>query len=183
MISFEAWCDCKGTGVQAVPLQGETIYAICQFCDGVGTITIQEEEMEEQENKQENEEVFAYGQFVELKKRFEEIRDEMYKVRGNLNGVRDKVRNFFQERYADNDYPDDLTFDIDEINDLLDSIDASALSKRYEATATVDITFKVFADDKDDAESIINDYLSDLSVYVNGEDDYEVDSIDIHVIE
>lgn len=179
MISYEDWCECEGTGIWAVPSPNKIKYVICQHCGGAGVVKIQEEEMEEQENKTE----FSYDKYVELKKRFEEIRDEMYKVRGNLNGVRDKVRNFFQERYTDNDYPDDLTFDIDEINDLLDSIDASALSKKYEATATVDITFKVFADDKDEAESIINDYLSDLSIYVNSEDDYEVDSIDIHVVD
>lgn len=177
MISFEAWCNCKGTGVQAVPLQNEVIYAICQYCDGSGVITIKGEEMEEQENKQ----PFAYEEYVELKKRFEEVRDEMYKVRSNLHEVRDVVRNFFQERYAENDYPDDLTFDIDEINTLLNDIKASELSKTFDASATVDITFRVIAENAEDAASIIHDYISDLYISVNNDDDYEVDNVDVHV--
>ena len=179
MTSFEAWCNCKGTGVQPVPLQDEVIYAICQYCDGAGVISIKGEEMEEQENKTE----FSYDKYVELQKRFQEIRDEMYKVRGDLHGVRDKVVNFFQERYTDLDYPDDLTFDIDEINTLLLDIGTFDLSKRFDATATVEITFKVLADDKYDAENIINDYIADLSISVNNEDDYEVESFDVHVVE
>jgi hypothetical protein len=179
MTSFEAWCNCKGTGVQPVPLQDEVIYAICQYCDGAGVITIKGEKMEEQENKTE----FSYDKYVELQKRFQEIRDEMYKVRSDLNAARDVVLNFFQERYTDLDYPDDLTFDIDEINTLLLDIGASELSKRFDATATVEITFKVLADDKYDAESIINDYIADLSISVNNEDDYEVESFDVHVAE
>ena len=179
MTSCEEWCKCEGTGIWAVPSPNKIKYVVCQHCGGAGVVKIQEENMEEQENKTE----FSYDKYVELKKRFEEIRDEMYKVRSDLHAVRDGVRNFFQERYADNDYPDDLTFDIDEINTLLHDIGASQLSKMFEATATVEITFKVFADDKDDAESIISDYLGDLSLYVSDEDDYEVESFDVHVAE
>jgi len=168
MTSFEAWCNCKGTGVQPVPLQNEVIYAICQYCDGAGVITIKGEEMEEQENKEQ----FSVEQH-----------EQLWKARNDLTDIRSVVLNFFQERYTDLDYPDDLTFDIDEINQLLRDINASELSKKFDATATIEITFKVLADDKYDAESIINDYIADLYISVNNEDDYEVESLDVHVAE
>ena len=179
MTSCEEWCKCKGTGIWAVPSPNKIKYVVCQHCGGAGVVKIQEENMEEQENKTE----FSYDKYVELQKRFQEIRDEMYKVRSDLNAARDVVLNFFQERYTDLDYPDDLTFDIDEINQLLRDINASELSKKFDATATIEITFKVLADDKYDAESIINDYIADLYISVNNEDDYEVESFDVHVAE
>jgi len=184
---IEVWCVCEGTGV--MPVLG--IYVICPTCEGVGLLQVQEESMQEDglgDYIKEDKQPFAYEE--ELSKRFEELqiqyekaKEDMWSNRSLCISIRDTVRNFFQERYTDNEHPDDLTFDIDEINELLSSIDASQLLKRFEANATVEITFKVIAEDKNDAENIINDYLADLSIYVSEEDDYEVDSYDVSVDE
>jgi hypothetical protein len=184
---IEVWCVCEGTGV--MPVLG--IHIICPKCKGVGLLQIKGEDMSEDglgDRIQEDKQPFAYEE--ELPKRLEEIqiqyekaKEEMWTNRSLCISIRDTVRNFFQERYTDNEHPDDLTFDIDEINQLLKDIDASQLSRKFEASATVEITFKVHAEDKDDAENIISDYLGDLSLYVSDEDDYEIDSCDIYVSE
>ena len=166
MTSCEEWCKCEGTGIWAVPSPNKIKYVVCQHCGGAGVVKIQEEDMEEQGNKEE----FSVEQH-----------EQLWKARNDLTDIRSVVLNFFQERYTDLDYPDDLTFDIDEINQLLRDINASELSKKFDATATIEITFKVLADDKYDAESIINDYIADLYISVNNEDDYEVESFDVHV--
>jgi len=168
MTSCEEWCKCEGTGIWAVPSPNKIKYVVCQHCGGAGVVKIQEEDMEEQENKEQ----FSVEQH-----------EQLWKARNDLTDIRSVVLNFFQERYTDLDYPDDLTFDIDEINQLLRDINASELSKKFDATATIEITFKVLADDKYDAESIINDYIADLYISVNNEDDYEVESFDVHVAE
>jgi hypothetical protein len=168
MTSCEEWCKCEGTGIWAVPSPNKIKYVVCQHCGGAGVVKIQEEDMEEQGNKEE----FSVEQH-----------EQLWKARNDLIDIRSAVLNFFQERYTDLDYPDDLTFDIDEINQLLRDINASELSKKFDATATIEITFKVLADDKYDAESIINDYIADLYISVNNEDDYEVESFDVHVAE
>ena len=168
MTSYEDWCKCEGTGIWAVPSPNKIKYVVCQHCGGAGVVKIQEEDMEEQGNKEE----FSVEQH-----------EQLWKARNDLIDIRSAVLNFFQERYTDLDYPDDLTFDIDEINQLLRDINASELSKKFDATATIEITFKVLADDKYDAESIINDYIADLYISVNNEDDYEVESLDVHVAE
>ena len=168
MTSYEDWCKCEGTGIWAVPSPKKIKYIVCQHCGGAGVVKIQEEDMEEQENKEQ----FSVEQH-----------EQLWKARNDLTDIRSAVLNFFQERYTDLDYPDDLTFDIDEINTLLVDIGAFELSKKFDATATIEITFKVLADDKYDAESIINDYIADLYISVNNEDDYEVESFDVHVAE
>ena len=189
MIKFEAWCNCEGTGVMPVPYAD--MYMICKFCNGVGTITIQEEKMEEESNSNpqisqeyldDKGKPFAYEEYVELKKTYQEVRDKIWEQRAELSNIRDLVRNFFQEKYEENDYNDYFNVDVEDINILLNDINASELTKVYEASATIELTIRVYAENKDDAESIINDHLTsiDFGAY-SGEDEYEVESIDVCV--
>ena len=175
---FEAWCNCKGTGLVPALAGDEVIYAICDFCDGAGVIQIKGEDMEEQEEKQ----PFAYEEYVELKKTYQEVRDKVWEQRAELNNIRDLVRNFFQEKYAENDYDDYFNVDVEDVNTLLSNINASELERVYEASATIELTIRVHAENKDDAESIIDDHLTsiDFGAY-GGEDEYEVESIDVRV--
>lgn len=179
MIKFEAWCNCEGTGVMPVPYAD--MYMICSFCDGVGTITIQEENMEEQENKQE----FAYEEYVELKKNYQEVRDRTFELREELRKTRELVRDFFQQRYEDNDYSDDFNIDVEDINALLADIKATPLSKVFDAGATIELVIKVHAESAEDADAIIRDHLDsiDWSFYGNDSDEIDVESIDVNVSE
>lgn len=189
MIKFEAWCNCEGTGVMPVPFAD--MYMICKFCDGVGTITIQEEEMEEESNSNpqisqeyldDKGKPFAYEEYVELKKTYQELRDKSWEQRAELMRIRDNVRTWFQERYEESDYSSEFQVDVDDVNALLSDINASELEKVYEASATIELTIRVHAENKDDAESIIDDHLTsiDFGAY-GGEDEYEVESIDVRV--
>jgi acyl carrier protein len=170
---MEVWCICEGTGVMHV----SSIYIICPKCEGAGVIQIKGEDMEEQESKQ----PFAYEEYVELKKQYQELRDKVWEHRSENMKMRDTVRDFFQERCNEEDYPDELTITVSEINDLLTSINATHLSKSFEATANVEITFTVVAEDKEGAEEIINDYLDSIDIFTSEGDECSVNSYDVYV--
>jgi DNA-binding Lrp family transcriptional regulator len=190
MIMFEAWCNCKGTGVVPALAGDEVIYAICDFCDGAGVIQIKGEDMEEsnsnpqisQEYFDDKGKPFTYEEYVELKKTYQEVRDKVWEQREELRKTRELVRNWFQELYEDSDYSDDFNVEVGDINTLLRDIKALELSKVYEATASIELTIKVHAESKDDAETIITEHLSsiDFSSYEDG-DDYELQSVDVYV--
>lgn len=192
MIKFEAWCNCEGTGVMPVPYAD--MYVICNICDGVGTITIQEENMEEETNTNpqisqeyfdDKGKPFAYEEYVELKKTYQEVRDRVFEVREELRKTRELVRDFFQQRYEDNDYFDYFNIDVEDINALLADIKATPLSKVFDAGATIELVIKVHAESAEDADAIIRDHLDsiDWSFYGNDSDEIEVESIDVNVSE
>lgn len=184
MSEFEVWCTCKGTGVVPAPAGDEIIYAICVFCDGAGVIQIKGDNMEEQEQKQEEKQPFAYEEYVELKKTYQEVRDRVLEQRAVLNSTINLVRDFFQDRYAYNDYSDDFHIDIEDINALLRDIKATPLSKEFDANATIELTIKVHAESQDDADVIIRDHLDSIDWnFYNDSDEIEVESIDVHVSE
>jgi hypothetical protein len=179
---IEVWCVCEGTGV--MPVLG--IHIICPKCKGVGLLQIKGEDMSEDglgDRIKEDKQPFAYEEYVELKKQYQELRDKVWEHRSESMKMRDTVRDFFQERCNEEDYPDELTITIDEINDLLTSINATHLSKSFEATANVEIIFTVVAEDKEGAEEIINDYLDSIDIFTSEGDECSVDSYDVHVNE
>ena len=183
---MEVWCICEGTGVMPV----SSIYIICPKCQGAGVIKTKGEDMsdvgivtlgdnnsEEPKDKQ----PFVYEEYVELKKQYQELRDKVWEHRSENMKMRDTVRDFFQERCNEEDYPDELTIAVSEINDLLTSINATQLSKSFEATANVEITFTVVAEDKECAEEIINDYLDSIDIFTSEGDECSVNSYDVYV--
>jgi hypothetical protein len=95
---------------------------------------------------------------VEIQARLE---NRLAETRGELFSVRSKVSEFFQTRYEDYDFPDEFEINTDEINELLESIGASILQKAFEGTLTLEISFKVRADSREDAEIEIENYISD----------------------
>jgi hypothetical protein len=179
---IEVWCVCEGTGV--MPVLG--IHIICPKCAGVGLLQIKGEDMSEDglgDRIKEDKQPFAYEEYVELKKQYQEARDKVWEHRSENMKMRDTVRNFFQERYNEEDYPDELTITIDDINDLLTSIGASELAKAFAATANVEISFTVIAESKEDAEAIIGDYIDSIDIYTGEGDESSVDNYDIYVTE
>jgi len=95
---------------------------------------------------------------VEIQARLE---NRLAEVRSELFSARSKVSEFFQSRYEDYDFPDEFEINTDEINELLESIGASILQKAFEGTLTLEISFKVRADSREDAEIEIENYISD----------------------
>jgi hypothetical protein len=182
---MEVWCICEGTGVMPV----SSIYIICPKCQGAGVIQIKGEDMsdvgivtlgdnnsEEPKDKQS----FAYEEYVELQKQYQEVRNTMWELRSEVISTRDVVRGWFQERYEAIGYLDSFEIDLNDINELLDLIKASPLDAAFEGTATIEISFKVNGSDRHDAEETVSSHLYslDLGDYTN---DYEIESIDVNI--
>jgi predicted nuclease with TOPRIM domain len=177
---IEVWCVCEGTGV--MPVLG--IHIICPKCKGVGLLQIKGENMSEDglgDRIQENKQTVAHEEYAKLEKQYEDIKDKVWYLRSETIKIKDSVRSFFQERYNEEDYPDELTITIDDINDLLTSISASELAKAFTATANVEISFTVLAETREDAESIVNDYIDGIDIFTSEGDEHSVDNYDVHI--
>jgi len=109
---------------------------------------------------------------VEIQARLE---NRLTETRVSLIQVRDEVRNFFQSRYEDNNFSDDFEISLEEINGLLDDIGASNLECIFEGTVTLELTFKVHAENRTDAEDLIESHISDYG-YDDGIIELSVDS-------
>jgi hypothetical protein len=109
---------------------------------------------------------------VEIQARLE---DRLHETRVSLIKIRDEVRNFFQGRYEENSFSDDFEISVDEVNNLLDDIGASNLECIFEGTVTLELTFKVHAENRTDAEDLIESHISDYG-YDDGIIELSVDS-------
>jgi hypothetical protein len=94
---------------------------------------------------------------------------------GKILDIRDKVREFFQERSDGDD--DEITCTVDDINELLKSIGSDELKKLWTVIGTINYTVtNISASNEDEA----NDYaMNELSVDVSGDADLDDWSIDI----
>jgi hypothetical protein len=109
---------------------------------------------------------------VEIQARLE---NRLSETRVSLIQVRDEVRNFFQSRYEENGFSDDFEISVEEVNGLLDDIGASNLECIFEGTVTLELTFKVHAENRTDAEDLIESHISDYG-YDDGIIELSVDS-------
>ena len=101
-------------------------------------------------------------------------RNETASLYKQLAIIRGKVYDFFNENRNSGDT--EITLEVSDINELLESIGADRLRNLYEATVILTVTVQeVEAVDEDEVRDIIND-----SIYV-GVDSYDVvvDQIDI----
>ena len=112
---------------------------------------------------------------VEIQARLE---NRLSETRVSLVQVRDEVRNFFQTRYEENDFSDDFVIDIDEVNGLLNDIGASNLECIFEGRVVLELSFKVHAENRSDAEDLIESHISDYG-YDDGIIELSVDSTEI----
>ena len=89
--------------------------------------------------------------------------------------IRDKVREFFQER-SDGD-GDEITCTVDDVNELLRSIGSDELAKLWTVTGTIDFTITdISASNEEEA----NDYVYNaLSVELSGDAELEDWSVDL----
>lgn len=94
---------------------------------------------------------------------------------GKILDIRDKVREFFQERSDGDD--DEITCTVDDINELLKSIGSDELKRLWTVIGTINYTVSnISASNEDEA----NDYvMNELAVDVSGDADLDDWSIDI----
>ena len=100
-----------------------------------------------------------------------------------LFDARDAVRNFFKEEF-DGDKNAVVSFTLDEVNDLLDLIDADKLCFTYSATVKIEFTVTgIEADSEEKAEELLRDNLEyrlvgDLRDINIEDDDVEINDVE-----
>jgi hypothetical protein len=111
----------------------------------------------------------------ELRTRLNDCQVRSVERYGQILDIRDKVREFFQERSDSDD--DEITCIVDDINELLKSIGSDELKKLWTVIGTINYTVtNISASNEDEA----NDYaMNELSVDVSGDADLDDWSIDI----
>ena len=92
-----------------------------------------------------------------------ESRDSLKKLASHqedeLATIRGKVFDFFNSNFTTGD--DELTFTVDEINELLESIGCLKLKSLYTVRATIDVTVSgIEAESEEAAESEFQDHIS-----------------------
>ena len=94
---------------------------------------------------------------------------------GKIVDIRDKVREFFQERSDGND--DEITCTVDDVNELLKSIGTDELKRLWTVIGTIDFTINnISASNEEEANDIVTD---ELSAEFNGDGDLTDWRIDI----
>jgi hypothetical protein len=94
---------------------------------------------------------------------------------GQIVDIRDKVREFFQERSDDDN--DEITCTIDDVNELLRSIGSDELKSLWTVIGTIDFTVNnIYASNEEEA----NDYvMNELSAELGGDAELYDWSVDI----
>ena len=84
---------------------------------------------------------------------------------GKIVDIRDKVREFFQERSDGDD--DEITCTVDDVNELLKSIGSDELKRLWTVIGTIDFTVNnIYASNEEEA----NDYvMNELSAELGGD--------------
>jgi len=94
---------------------------------------------------------------------------------GKIVDIRDKVREFFQERSDSDD--DEITCTVDDVNELLKSIGTDELKRLWTVIGTIDFTINnISASNEEEANDIVTD---ELSAEFNGDGDLNDWRIDI----
>jgi len=94
---------------------------------------------------------------------------------GKIVDIRDKVREFFQERSDSDD--DEITCTVDDVNELLKSIGTDELKRLWTVIGTIDFTINnISASNEEEANDIVTD---ELSAEFNGDGDLTDWRIDI----
>lgn len=110
-----------------------------------------------EENQNQSNEASQVEVQARLENKVHELRSELYKLRT-------EVRGWFQGCYEDSDFDDYFYVNVEDINNLLGKIGASQLERVFEGTVTLEISFKVHAEDRDEAEAIIESNISDFAL-------------------
>ena len=94
---------------------------------------------------------------------------------GKILDIRDKVREFFQERSDGDD--DEITCTVDDVNELLKSIGSDELKRLWTVIGTIDFTVNnISASNEEEA----NDYvMNELSAELGGDADLYDWAVDI----
>jgi hypothetical protein len=111
----------------------------------------------------------------ELRTQLSASQDRASERYGKIVDIRDKVREFFQERSDGDD--DEITCTVDDVNELLKSIGTDELKRLWTVIGTIDFTINnISASNEEEANDIVTD---ELSAEFNGDGDLTDWRIDI----
>jgi len=111
----------------------------------------------------------------ELRTQLSASQDRASERYGKIVDIRDKVREFFQERSDGDD--DEITCTVDDVNELLKSIGTDELKRLWTVIGTIDFTINnISASNEEEANDIVTD---ELSAEFNGDGDLNDWRIDI----
>ena len=101
----------------------------------------------------------------ELRTRLSDCQVRSSERYGQIVDIRDKVREFFQERSDGDD--DEITCTVDDVNELLKSIGSDELKRLWTVIGTIDFTVNnIYASNEEEA----NDYvMNELSAELGGD--------------
>ena len=120
---------------------------------------------------------FTNESLTKLIEEKEQLKVELAQLERKFRSARFDVREFFQSRYETDS--NEIVCEVDDVNELLISLETEALTKSWSATVTITATVTgIEAPNKDAAEDIIRDNI-ELSLTTDGDiwlDDVSMDS-------
>jgi hypothetical protein len=106
------------------------------------------------------------------------LKTELIQVDRRLKSVRFDVKEFFQSRYETDNH--EIVCEVDDVNDLLETIGSEQLTKSWSATVTITATVTgIEAPNAEAAKDMLNDTF-ELNMSVDGDvwvDDITVESV------
>lgn len=117
--------------------------------------------------------ITAISERDRLRKDLEWHLEDSRKRWNQITEIKTKVYEFFNEQYSSGDT--ELTFSIESINELLDSIGCDKLKRMFTVTGRVEFVFTdIEAGDEDEARDQVENYLT-VELDGNPCDDFSVD--------
>ena len=107
--------------------------------------------------------------------------DNLDVLRSRIRNYQDAVREFFQNHFDSGE--EDANISRDEANDLLDNIGAAKLTQEYEGQVVVSFSFKVNAEDAEEAERIVESAFDGIEHQIDcgSNDEYSMDSVEVNL--
>lgn len=106
--------------------------------------------------------------------------DNLDVLRERIRNYQNEVHSFFQNHFDGGE--EEVTIHLDEANELLDTIGAAKIVKEYEGQVVVSFSFKVHAEDAEEAERIVEEAFDGVDGYIGSgdNDEYSMDSVEVN---
>lgn len=106
--------------------------------------------------------------------------DNLDVLRGRIRSYQDAVHEFFQNHFDGGE--EEVTIHRDEANELLDTIGATKLTQEFEGEVVVSFSFKVHAEDAEEANRIVEEAFDGVDGYIGSgdNDEYSLNNVEVN---
>lgn len=106
--------------------------------------------------------------------------DNLDVLRGRIRSYQDAVHEFFQNHFDGGE--EEASISRDEANDLLDNIGAAKLTQEFEGEVVVSFSFKVHAEDAEEANRIVEEAFEGIDYQINSgdNDEYSLNNVEVN---